>query len=557
MRISGDFAPLAEAIRGFLVTRQSFDSFPCGSMTRWDCDGYFIARSVCRGLAGRRAPAASPMSLKGVIVRIVLATPPADGESDGSVGGLPPLGLLYLYSSTARLPHVEVHIVDATGENLNTPEAVERVLELEPDVFGLSVLSTNICRGLKLLKGVKRRSCSVTTVLGGVHATLFDKQLLEETPELDLVVRGEAELSFVDLCTRLMGGKDIGGVQGLSYRRGAEVIRGEPQIIEDLDALPFPDWSALDLSLYFQRFSAIPLWGNHKSAAVLTSRGCPHRCSFCSRITADLGKWRARSAENVFQELVQLSEKGFTDAFLVDENTTASVSRLEKLCGMLIERTLNMRFACDGSLHHLSESTLKLMRRAGFDVITVGVESGSDEQLKRFNKPANSRALAAGIKRAKKAHFWVHSFFIAGGPGETPTDHEASKQFLSEVGPHSADFQWLTVFPGSQLWNEYVGGDATRPLSELSPRPIYELSEDPDENTIRYRVNELIRVFLRSWFRWNRMGEFVGLMRNNPLVRRWVVGALKNLPHFLRTAHGIKTSAQKLQFDPGKYMVLK
>ncbi|MBI5568744.1 MAG: B12-binding domain-containing radical SAM protein [Desulfomonile tiedjei] len=490
-------------------------------------------------------------------MRIVLATPPADGESDGSVGGLPPLGLLYLYSSAATLPDTEVHIVDATVENLNTPEAVERVLALEPDVFGVSVLSTNICRGLKLLKGVKQRSRSVTTVLGGVHATLFDKQLLEETPELDLVMRGEAEQTFVDLCTRLMDGTDIAGVQGLSYRRGAEIVRGEPQIVEDLDALPFPDWNALDLSKYFQRFSALPLWGVHKSAAVLTSRGCPYRCSFCSRITADLGKWRARSAENVFQELVQLSENGFTDAFLVDENTTASVSRLEKLCELLIERNLDMRFACDGSLHHLSESTLKLMRRAGFDVITVGVESGSDEQLKRFNKPANSKALAAGIKRAKKAHFWVHSFFIAGGPGETASDHEASKRFLSEVAPHSGDFQWLTVFPGSQLWNQFVGGAATRPLSELSPRPIYELSKEPDENTIRYRVNDLIRVFLRTWFRWNRLGEFVGLIRNNPFVRRWAVGALKNLPHFLRTAHVIKTAARLPSFDPGKYMALK
>ncbi len=464
------------------------------------------------------------------------------------------MGLVYLASCAARLPDVRVHILDATVENLSTHEAVERVLALEPEVLGISVLSTNICRGLRLLRGVKKLRPSVTTILGGVHATLFDRHLLDEVPELDMVMRGDADESFVSLCSRFIDGEDIVGVPGLSYRCRGEVVRGEPQIVVDLDALPFPDWSTLDLSMYFHRFGAVPLYGNKKTASVLTSRGCPFHCNFCSRVTPELGKWRARSAENVFQELLQLSEKGFSDALFIDENCTASAERIQKLCAMLLERNLNMRFAADGTLHHLSESTLKLMRSAGFDAITVGVESGSDEQLKRFNKPANSRALAAGIRRAKKAHFFVHSFFIAAGPGETAADHEASRKFVREVAPHSADFQGLKVFPGSQLWTQLVGSEATRPLAELSPRPIHEFSGQVDENTMRLRVNDLIRVLLRSWCRWRRVGEISALIRYNPSVRRWILGALRSLPQVIRRATLIFRAAKLPQFELDRYM---
>ena len=458
---------------------------------------------------------------------------------------MPPLGLLHVSSALKDLPFVRNHIIDAGGQGMTVADAADRVVALEPDVLGVSILSTDVQRGLMLLRRVKELRPSVTTVLGGAHATMFDEQLLKEVPELDMVLRGEADRSFGELCARLNGGEDITGVPGLSHRSNGAVNRGTPVIIQDLDALPFVDWSAVELGLYYHWWGDVPLWKHYKYVSLLTSRGCPFHCTFCSRITPELGEWRFRTAESVFQEIVQLSEKGFTHIVIPDENFTRSITRVEKLSQMLVDRDLNIRFMADGSIHHLSPPTLTLMRRAGFDVISVGVESGSDEQLKRFRKPANSRALAAGIKRAKKANFVVHSFFIVGGPGEQPADHEASKEFIREVGPHSAGFIEMTVFPGSQVWDELMGPN--RSLAESSPRKIHEFEGQVDEATITVRRNELIGALVKSWLRWRRVGETIRLFLYNPFFRQWIIGAIRNLPRMIKLVKILRKSVDPSQ----------
>ncbi len=128
-------------------------------------------------------------------MKIVLATPPAEGSKCG-LGMPPPLGLLYIATAAQKALGNKVIIVDAFAEGLYAEEAMARILAHEPDIFGLTVMSTNINRGLKLLKGVKKARPSVTTVLGGQHATLYDRLLLREVPEADLILRGEGKNRF-------------------------------------------------------------------------------------------------------------------------------------------------------------------------------------------------------------------------------------------------------------------------------------------------------------------------------------------------------------------------
>ena len=135
-------------------------------------------------------------------MKIVLATPPADGSKCG-LGMPPPLGLIYVATAAQKKLGHQIIIVDAYSQGLYAEEAAARVLAHQPDIFGLSVMSTNINRGLKLLKMVKQAQPTVTTVLGGQHATLFDRLLLREVPETDLVLRGEGEESFPGLCQTL------------------------------------------------------------------------------------------------------------------------------------------------------------------------------------------------------------------------------------------------------------------------------------------------------------------------------------------------------------------
>ena len=474
-------------------------------------------------------------------MKIVLATPPADGSSCG-LGMPPPLGLIYVATAAQKKLGVSLKIVDAYSEGLYAEEAVARVLAHRPDIFGLSVMSTNINRGLKLLKGVKQAQPTVTTVLGGQHATLFDRLLLREVPETDLVLRGEGEESFPKLCQTLERNQGLNGLPGLSYRARGKIIQGQPQVIKDLDALAFPDRTVLDYRGYYAQ------WGYWQTdigvpvTSVLSSRGCPGHCTFCTRIPAELSRWRPRSPENVLQELHQLSRDGYKMVVFTDENLTVSTSRMDHLCRLLIQDNLQMRFAFEGFVEHLPDSTLGLMRQAGFDLFFMGVETGSDPQRRRYHKPGSAYAVAQGIQRAKKHHFLVYAWLMIGGPGETRADLENTKDFLKVAQPHLINIGNLRVHPGSQLWHELVGAGEPATLQEADSRDISDFPDQADPITLAKQAQEIYGYYLKKYLlRRHGLLDLLRLLKHNPLVRLFFKHSLKKFSlilQLLKTRYG-------------------
>jgi anaerobic magnesium-protoporphyrin IX monomethyl ester cyclase len=474
-------------------------------------------------------------------MNIVLATPPADGSKCGP-GMPPPLGLIYVATAAQKTLGDTIKIVDAYSEGLYAEDAAARVLAHRPDIFGLSVMSTNINRGLKLLKLVKQAQPSVTTVLGGQHATLFDRLLLREIPEVDMVLRGEGEESFPILCQTLQGNQGLNGQPGLSYRDRGQIIQGQPQVIKDLDALPFPDRTIPGYQGYYTR------WGYWQTdigvpmTSILSSRGCPGHCTFCTRIPAELSRWRPRSPENVVQELRQLSRDGYKIVVFVDENLTVSTSHINHLCRLLIQENLPMRFAFEGFVEHLPDSTLGLMRQAGFDLFLLGVESGSDPQRRRYKKTGSAQAVAQGMQRAKKHHFLVYAWLLIGGPRETRADLENTKDFLRKAQPHLINIGNLRVHPGSQLWNELVGPGEPATLKEADSREIFDFPGQTDQITLAKQAQELYGYYLKKFFlRRGALLDLLGLIRHNPLVRLSFKHSLKKfslLLQLLKTRYG-------------------
>jgi anaerobic magnesium-protoporphyrin IX monomethyl ester cyclase len=451
-------------------------------------------------------------------MNIVLATSPAEHDRHG-VHSLPPLSIGYIAAGVKDLPGTTVRVVDAYGEDLGMDTAVERVLAQSPDVMGIS--TTNVCfrDGLRLLKRVKRAKPDVVTVMGGYHPTSQDYLLLKEVPEVDLVIRGEGDESFRELCGRLLRAEPLDGLAGLSYRSNREIVRGTPCQVEDLDALPFPDRASMDGNSYYKQFGGVWVPEIPPVANMVSSRACPHQCSFCSKLMPDW-KYRMRSAENLFKEILELRGQGVEWIFFQDENFSHNIPRLEKLCGMIVDHNLGMRFMFQGTVHHLSDSVLRLMHRAGFDFFFVGIESGSDTTLKRYKKPANSRLLAAAVRRAKKAHFIVFGFFVHGCPGETTEDFKDTIRFIREVRPHAAAGESLWLHPGSPLWNELVGPDEAQSLENTVPRAIYSLPGQTDKETLKARVKEFRRALAKSWLHWTRLFEIIDLLIYNKAFRR-------------------------------------
>ncbi|MEW6347799.1 MAG: radical SAM protein [Thermodesulfobacteriota bacterium] len=450
-------------------------------------------------------------------MKIVLTTSPAVTDRHG-VKSLPPLQLGYVAAGIKDVPGTTLKILDSYGEDLNTEQAVQRALELSPDVLGISSTSFCFTDGLDFIRAVKRAKPDVMTVMGGYHATMFDNLLLRDVQELDAVIRGEGDESFPELCRRLLNGEPTAGIPGLSYRANGDVVRGIPQQMEDLDSLPFPDRSLFEFKDYFEQFGRFELPAVPPAANVITSRSCPYHCTFCPKLFPEW-RYRMRSARNVFDELVELSRKGIEVAFFQDENFSFDIPRVNELCRLIIEHKLPMRFLFQGTIHHLPPETWGLLHKAGFDLLFVGIETGSDAQLRRYRKAATNKGLTQGVRNAKKAHMLVVGFFIHGGPGETLEDCEHTHKFIREVGPHACGASELSVQPGTILWDQLVGNDTPPDLDATYPRRIHEFPGQHDEKEISRRRRSFGKALADSWRSVGRIAEILDLLIYNKTCR--------------------------------------
>jgi anaerobic magnesium-protoporphyrin IX monomethyl ester cyclase len=460
-------------------------------------------------------------------MNIVLATSPSEEDKHG-VRSMAPLSLGYLAACVKKLPEVTVRIVDAYGEGLTVNQAYDRVMALSPDLVGVS--STSFCfpSGIRLISRLKSARSDMVTVMGGYHPTMFDRQFLNDVPELDLVLRGEADESFPELCRRLLRSESLAGLPGLSYRANGGVVRGVPQQIEDLDSIPFPARELFTYDGYFHQFGGFAIPEVPSTANVASSRGCPYHCTFCPKLFPQW-HYRMRSAENVFAEILELHRAGFQIAFFQDENFSYDIPRVEKICHLILEHNLKMRFAFQGTIHHLPESVFQLMHRAGFDALFVGVESGSDAQLRRYGKPATSKSLAEGIRRAKRAHMLVVGFFVYGGPGETDQDFEATEKFIQEIRPHVCGGSALSVQPQAILWDKLIGDAEPRSLEDTHPRQMYTIPGQLDNEVIRRRRRGLRQAFNKSWRHWRRVIDVLDLLKFNLSARRAARPTIKDI----------------------------
>lgn len=449
----------------------------------------------------------------------------------------PPLGLLSLGASVKRLDNVQVEVIDAYSQGLDPQQTCAKILDKAPalpDVVGVSMTSRNINDACALLHEIRRSMPQATTICGGIHPTLFDNFLLDELDDLDFVLRGEAENSLLELCQRLENGQDVTGIAGLSHRANGTIVRGEPQWIQNLDALPFPDRTLLDYGDYGTQWYGFSLPAFHPMTTAFSSRGCPFKCTFCAGAALYGGRLRTRSAENVFQELQEIYDQGYTTVIYFDDNFVADIPRLRKICELIIASGMKLHLSCAGTLHLLPQDTVELMHRAGFDVIYLGVESGSDAILKEYRKPARVATMKESVRKAKKAHIVNIASFITGQAKETEEDFQASLDFLKQAKPFIADVNPLMVHPGSPLFNDLNAAAPPQNLGQTHSKLVSRYPEQHTSETIKERENRFRKAFQETWKDWRtRVPEMVTLFFTNRTVRRFIMSFLAS-PKLLR-----------------------
>jgi radical SAM superfamily enzyme YgiQ (UPF0313 family)/GT2 family glycosyltransferase/acetyltransferase-like isoleucine patch superfamily enzyme/ubiquinone/menaquinone biosynthesis C-methylase UbiE/glycosyltransferase involved in cell wall biosynthesis len=379
--------------------------------------------------------------------KILLVNPHGTEQSGFSN---PPLGLLYL-AGTIRASGFNVQIVDGC---LDGEDSVYAAIDnFRPHFVGITCLTPGRHQALKIAAEAKKRNPDSLIVLGGVHPTIMYRQIMQHFPFVDMIVRGEGEIAFVEL----LHDTPMHEIEGLSFRdKGKIVNTGVRRPIKNLDSLSFPAWDMLDLNRYPAIdkgiYNGIDL-AKVPRVSVIYSRGCSGSCHFCSSWWIWKG-WRCRSATNMVDELEWLYyEQDIRHFCFADDALTVDRAATLSLCEEIIRRNLQIVFHATTRSDCVDAEMLEKLKTAGCYKIAIGVETASQTLLDRMGKANDVRNAEHAIRIAKEAGLITTALMIVGNVGETEKTIAESLAFLERSQPDEVGtVGGLWILPGTRLY---------------------------------------------------------------------------------------------------------
>ncbi len=383
----------------------------------------------------------------------------------------PQLGIAYLAAFSERNGD-EVRVYDQDVENVSLRDLTR---EYQPDIVGITSNTPQVKQGWLAAREIKAVLPEAVIVQGGPHISALPEESAAR-PEIDIVARGEGEETWVELCNivaRVKQGnpkfrardlldpqnKTLDDVLGITYQTtdGRVFHTSERPAINDLNTLPFPAYTYFKMERYTSLQPAMDSVARGKSFSMMTSRGCPYRCTFCSQ-SVMAAKWRGRSPQSVAAEFRHLIEDwGAQEIGILDDSANIDRKRLRAVCEELIRQDLNKVpwITINGIRANLADlETLQLMKAAGCKRVAFGVETGDEDILESIDKRATHAQIRDAFRNAKKAGLETVGFFIIGLPGDTETTMEKTINLARELDPLVANFSMLTPFPGTKVWEQ-------------------------------------------------------------------------------------------------------
>jgi len=358
----------------------------------------------------------------------------------------------------------DVRLVDGVVE----ADGLAMVKELLPKALCLGITAQTgyqIHEGLLASRAAKELAPGVPVVWGGWHPSALPEQTAAH-PYVDVVVRGQGELTFLDLVHHFDEGRDIADVAGITYKSGGKIVSAPDRPFEDLNNFPPLPYELVDVErhIFVQEFS-------DRCLNYVSSQGCPWRCGFCADPRTYRRRWSALKPERVVNEIEDLVHRYDVDGFTFDDdNFFVSEKRVAEICRGIVERGLEIKWGCapgrvDELLRYKGE-TWELMRKSGLEVIFTGAESGSDLALSLMTKDLEARETIAYHRRCKAHGIKVSFSFMMGLP-HRPDDPEARSRMIEEEfhktltlidllireGPHNIMFYFYTPYPGTPLYD--------------------------------------------------------------------------------------------------------
>jgi len=397
-----------------------------------------------------------------IYMRVLLLSTPHPLEESP----LPPLSLSYLASVLIR-EGIEVKILDFLVAQYHPRKLRRELDEYRPQLVGATCVTLNYPIARRMLKVCKTFDPHIFTVIGGPHVTFALEETLLRSPWIDAIVIGEGERTLVELARAVEEGKDIHHVPGIAFVDGGMVVKTPPKgRIEDLDQLPLPARELLPMARY--RALGTP-------CTVITSRGCPYSCIFCSGRQMFGPKVRFRSPGLVVDEIEQLQRDfRFTKINIVDDTFTLNHHHTRAVCEEMLRRNLKIKWSVFARVDRISENLAQLMNRAGCAWVLFGIESADEEILNTIKKGITPEEIRHGVKIASEAGINVFNSFILGLPGE------------------SWDTALKSLAFGDELYHKYGAKYGFHMLAPLPGTELYEKAKDYG-----------IRILSRNWARYN------------------------------------------------------
>ena len=458
---------------------------------------------------------------------MLLVRPPRRDSRDAGLP-VPPLGLAYL-AGELREAGRPVEILDAYALGWSWERFEAELARRSPDVVGLGTMTPVADVAYRAARIARRYARTV--VMGGPHATAVREQVFADCAAIDHLVLGEGEETIVPYLEWLeRGGPIPDGVMA----PGQPFREREPS--RDIEAIARPARDLLPNHGYRYLMATRPGF-----ATLITSRGCPFRCSFCDKSVSG-SRWRARQAVDVVDELEDLAAQGIGFVNVYDDNFTLHRLRVVEICEEILRRGIDVEWKCEGRVDGVDAELLRLMRRAGCRVVAYGVESGNAETLALLRKDVSIAKVREAFAATRAAGIRPLAYIILGAPGESREQVRNTIDFVREIGADYVQFSSLVALPGTPLFEQYGGrpgadvrnpvdGDAHRhtvtdlPADELAalmryawrsfylrPRPLARLARDAVASG---SLEEAARLGL-AMARWNLGGSPYQVERTQP-----------------------------------------